>query len=147
MLTLTSPAFEHGGTIPKQYTCDGDNVNPELRIAGIPEAARSLALVMEDPDAPVGTFTHWIVWNIPPSTSQITVGVKGLGTEGTTSFGRTGYGGPCPPPGKKHRYYFKVYALDTMLELLTSGANKSQLELGIEHHLLAVAELTGLYGR
>ncbi len=147
MLTLTSPAFEHGGTIPKQYTCDGENVNPELHIGGIPPAAKSLVLVVEDPDAPVGTFTHWLVWNIQPGTSQIPVGAKDIGVEGVTSFSRTGYGGPCPPPGKKHRYYFKVYALDTMLDLLTTGANKSQLELGIEKHLLAVAELTGLYGR
>lgn len=147
MLTLTSPAFEHNGTIPKRYTCDGENVNPELRIGGIPPNAKSLALIMDDPDAPVGTFTHWLVWNIPPGTAQIPVGVKNIGVEGITSFSRPGYGGPCPPPGKKHRYYFKVYALDTTLELLTAGANRNQLELGIEKHLLAVAELTGFYGR
>lgn len=147
MLTLTSPAFEHSGTIPKQYTCDGDNVNPELRIAGIPEAAKSLVIMVEDPDAPVGTFTHWLVWNIPPDTTTIAVGAKDIGVEGMTSFSRTGYGGPCPPPGKKHRYYFKVFALDSTLDLLSAGANKTQLEMAIEKNLLAVAELTGLYGR
>ena len=147
MLTVTSPAFEHSGTIPKQYTCDGENVSPELRIGGIPPNAKSLAIVVDDPDAPAGTFTHWVIWNIPPNKAQIPVGVKDIGTEGMTSFSRTGYGGPCPPPGKPHRYFFKVYALDTMLDLLTASANKTQLQMGIEQHLLAVAELTGLYGR
>ena len=148
-MILTSPAFQNNGPIPAKYSCDGGNINPELQIQNTPKEAKSLALIMDDPDATGGrTFTHWIVWNIDPKTAVIKEeSTPPSSIEGMTDFGRSGYGGPCPPRGSKpHRYFFKLYALDVRLDL-PAGASKSSLESEIKKHLLAQTELVGLYGR
>jgi Raf kinase inhibitor-like YbhB/YbcL family protein len=144
-MKLTSPAFEHNGMIPAEYTCDGSDASPELRIADIPENAQSLVLINDDPDAPVGTWDHWIVFNMPPDTGVIGKGQGPSGTGGKNSWGRTGYGGPCPPSGT-HRYFFKLYALDSELDL-AEGASKKEIERAMEGHVITEAELIGLYKR
>jgi len=145
-MKLTSRAFSHTTSIPPRFTCDGDNINPPLTITDIPVQTKSLALVLEDPDAPGGTWIHWLVWNIPPDTKEIAAGTTPTGAvEGTTSFGKRGYGGPCPPSGT-HRYVFTLAALDTMLALAPS-ANKSDLESAFAGHILAQTQLVGLYAR
>ncbi len=143
-MQITSPAFSHHDFIPSQYTCEGENINPPLQITDIPENAKSLVLIVDDPDAPGRTFVHWTVWNISPQVNSIPENsVPQGGVEGITDFGRPGYGGPCPPSGV-HRYFFKVYALDTLLEL-PSSATKSDIEKAMEGHILAHGELVGLY--
>jgi hypothetical protein len=144
-MKLSSTAFENGNPIPTEYTCDGADVSPPLAFADVPATARSLALIMDDPDAPMGLWIHWLVWNIPPSTAAIAKGQKIPWTQGTTSWNRPGYGGPCPPSGT-HRYFFKLYALDIMLELKT-GAQKKELEAAMQGHMIASAELMGRYRR
>jgi Raf kinase inhibitor-like YbhB/YbcL family protein len=143
-LTIKSPAFEANRQIPKKYTCQGQDINPPLTIEGTPPGAKSLALTLDDPDAPSGTFDHWVVWNIPPSTSRIAE-QSVPGTEGFNSMRGHGYTGPCPPSGT-HRYFFKVYALDMELGL---GANSSKkdLEKAIQGHVLAKGELIGLVSK
>ncbi len=146
-MKLTSEEFKNCEYISPGYTCDGDNVNPPLEISEVPENAKSLALIMDDPDAPGGTFVHWLVWNLPPETKEIDCG-NSMPLDavcGTTSFGRTGYGGPCPPEGE-HRYFFKLYALDILL-LLPETANKNDLLQAMQGHILDKAELIGLYTR
>lgn len=143
-MRLTSAAFEHEGDIPERYTCDGDDVSPALSVHDIPEGAISLALVMDDPDAPVGTWDHWVAYDIPLE-GQIPENVASLGTPGKNSWGRTGYGGPCPPSGT-HRYYFAVYALDAPLGL-ESGADKATVLDALSGHVLAEASLMGHYSR
>ncbi len=150
MMTLTSTAFEEGAPIPERYTCEGNNINPELRIAGAPEGTVSFALIMEDPDIPasvkqqVGTevFDHWVVFNMPAGTEVIEEGQKVPGTEGMNTVG-PGYTGPCPPD-KEHRYIFTLYALDTVLQL-NAAATKSAVLAAISGHELARATLTGTY--
>jgi len=142
-LVVKSPAFENNQLIPAKYTCDGDNVNPPLTIEGVPEETKSLVLIVDDPDAPMGTFDHWIVWNIPP-TSKIEENTV-PGAEGMSSYRKHAYGGPCPPYGT-HRYFFKVYALDTKLDL-TANSKKKDVEKAMESHVLAEGELVGLYRR
>lgn len=142
---LSSPAFAPGKTIPRQYTCDGANTSPPLRWGTPPARTRSLALVVDDPDAPGGTFTHWIAWGIKPSASRLAAGAHPP-REGTGSFGRVGYGGPCPPPGAPHRYVFKLYALSAPLTL-AAGADRSAFEKAIRGKVLARATLIGRYGR
>ena len=145
-MKLTSPAFANGQAIPKTYSCDGDDRNPPLAIAGVPKEAKSLALVMDDPDAPVGVWVHWVLWNIDPETSQIAHGSVPAGAEqGVNSWERTGYGGPCPPSGT-HRYYFRLYALKERLEL-PSSASRRELDRAMAGKVLARCELLGLYGR
>jgi Raf kinase inhibitor-like YbhB/YbcL family protein len=145
-LSIASPAFSHNGMIPSKYTCDGADVNPPLSIGNIPEKSWSLALVVDDPDAPVGTWVHWVVWNIGPGTKVIPENSVPKGAlQGTNDFRKQSYGGPCPPSGT-HRYFFKLYALDASLSL-KSGATKAQLEEAIKGHVLAQAELIGLYRR
>ena len=145
-MKLTSPAFQHQQRIPAKYTCDGQDISPPLHIAEAPEAAESLVLIMDDPDAPSGTWVHWTVWNMDPKTSEIgeNSGPPGA-AQGMTDFHRPGYGGPCPPSGT-HRYFFKLYALDTKLNL-PAKTDKSALEKAMEGHILARAELVGLYSR
>lgn len=146
-MILTSPAFQNSGSIPQKFTCDGGDINPELQIGNVPGTAKSLALIMDDPDAPAGTWTHWTVWNIDPKTTVIKEeSVPPRAVEGMTSFGRIGYGGPCPPPGKPHRYFFKLYALGAILDL-PSGTPLADLEAEIQKYMVARAELIGLYGR
>ncbi len=145
-MILTSPAFEHNGKIPKKFTCSSFDVNPELQIQNVPPAAKSLALIVDDPDAPSGTFTHWTVWNIDPRTTFIKEeSTPPKAVEGMTDFAKIGYGGPCPPAGKPHRYFFRLFALDFMLDL-SAGANRNELESAMKDHILAEAELIGIYG-
>jgi Raf kinase inhibitor-like YbhB/YbcL family protein len=141
LLKIDSPAFKNEEPIPSQYTCEGANINPPLTIGDIPDETKSLALIMEDPDAPNGTFDHWLVWNIPV-TNRIEE-KSDPGIPGTNDFGKTGYGGPCPPTGT-HRYFFRVYALDVELDL-EAGADKKQLLEAIDDHVLAMGELMAKY--
>jgi len=145
-ITLTSTAFTEGGTIPKKYTCDDANFSPALAWSGVPEGTRSLALIADDPDAPVGTWVHWVLYDLPADLTSLPEGAQGLGTQGTNDFRRAGYGGPCPPKGPAHRYYFKLYALDTQLNL-KPGASKADVEKAMKGHILAQGQLMGKYGR
>jgi Raf kinase inhibitor-like YbhB/YbcL family protein len=142
-ILLRSPAFQNGQEIPSKYTCDGENTSPPLAIETIPEKTVTLVLIVDDPDAPTSTWDHWVVFNIPKDTSRIGEGSTPLGTGGNNSWGKTGYGGPCPPPTGEHRYFFKVYALDSSLRL-NEGATKSEV---LEAHILATSELLGMYSR
>ena len=143
-MRLTSTAFEDQGAIPAEYTCDGEDVSPPLRIAGIPETTQTLVVIIDDPDAPGGTWDHWVAFNIAPTT-EIPRAVGALGTAGVNSFGNTGYGGPCPPSGT-HLYVHQVYALDIELGL-GEGAAKDEVLAELQGHVLAEARLTGLYSR
>lgn len=140
-LSVSSSAFNHEEFIPGKYTCEGADVNPPIDIAGIPHDAKTLALIVDDPDAPRQTWVHWVVWNIPVTQHLKENHVPG--TEGWNDFGRVNWGGPCPPSGI-HRYFFKLYALDTVLEL-PAGATKGELEKAMAGHILAYGELIGLY--
>ncbi len=145
-MKIESPAFEQNGEIPAEYTCDGKDINPPLVVNGVPAQAKSLVLLVEDPDAVSGTWFHWLVWNIDPSTANFASGaVPRGGVEGTTSAGRTGWHGPCPPSGS-HRYFFKIYALDVTLDLPTS-TQTAELERAMHGHILDKAGLVGLYKR
>jgi Raf kinase inhibitor-like YbhB/YbcL family protein len=144
-MSLTSPAFNDGEAIPVQYSCDGDDVSPDLDWFGIPEGTASLALIMDDPDAPVGTWIHWVLYNIPADMPGLQLGMTGVAVDGTNSWGTTGYGGPCPPGGT-HRYFLKLYALDLNLDL-AAGANKEELLAAMDGHILGQAELMGTYTR
>jgi Raf kinase inhibitor-like YbhB/YbcL family protein len=141
-LKITSDSFENNGQIPSKYTCEGKNFNPPLRIQNIPESAESLAIIVDDPDAPSGIFTHWMVWNIPPA-SLIKENSFPEGIEGINDFKAFHYMGPCPPSGT-HRYFFKVYALDSMLDV-PKISTKAHLERTMQAHILAYGELIGLY--
>lgn len=145
-MTITSSAFAHNSPMPSKYTCDGENINPPLTFSEIPANAQSLVLLVDDPDAPGGTFHHWSIYNMDPKTTQIDENSKPvMGIEGMTSFGKAGYGGPCPPSGT-HRYFFKLYALDTKLNL-PEQATFNEIEDAMQNHILAQAELIGLYNR
>lgn len=149
-MEFTSAAFQYGGPIPDKYSCNGQNVSPELSWSGIPEGTRSMAIILDDPDAPRGTFNHWVIYNIPAGTTGLSEAVSRAsrlsdGTmQGKNSFGEIGYGGPCPPRGSSHRYYFTLYALDITLDL-DAGATKAQVLAAMEGHLLAQAETMGTY--
>lgn len=146
MLTLTSDAFKNNELIPFRFTCDGENVNPPLGIQNVPPETKSLALVVDDPDAPSGNWVHWIVWNIDPNLSEIKENSVPQGSvEGTTSFDKPGYGGPCPPSGT-HHYQFKLYALETKLEIGKEN-EKAQLESAMKGHIIEETKLVGLYKR
>lgn len=143
---LSSPAFTHNTEMPSLYTCDEKDINPPLSIQDVPMNATSLTLIVDDPDAPNGDWVHWIAWNIPPSITAIEENSLPVGAEeGTTDFGKTGYGGPCPPSGT-HRYFFKLYALTTRLTL-PSSTKKADLEKAMEGNIIAQAQLIGLYQR
>jgi Raf kinase inhibitor-like YbhB/YbcL family protein len=145
-LELTSPAFDDGEPIPEKYTADGEGTSPRLTWNYVPEGTRSMALIVHDPDAPSGDFTHWLAWNIDPGSGGLEEGVPAPG-QGTHGFGRPGYAGPSPPPGHgPHRYFFRLYALDTELDL-EHGAAREQLENEMEGHVLAEAQLMGSYER
>lgn len=151
-MKLTSPAFKEGEQIPRQYTCEGKDVSPPLQWEHAPEGTRSFALICDDPDAPVGTWVHWVIWNIPGKLNELPEGVVAKeqladGTrQGKNDFRRIGYGGPCPPRGPAHRYFFKLYALNTVLDL-RAGASKKDLLKAMEGHILAEAQLMGTYKR
>jgi len=141
VLNVLSAAFNHGGQIPKKYTCEGEDVNPPLEISNLPTGTKTVALIVEDPDAPHGTFDHWIAWNIPPNKTIAENSLPGM--NGTNGFGKTGYGGPCPPSGS-HRYFFKVYALDTKLDL-PAASDKKALQQAMKGHILAKGEMMAHY--
>jgi Raf kinase inhibitor-like YbhB/YbcL family protein len=151
-ITLESTAFEAGETIPTKHTCDGDDVSPPLSWGEVPEGSESIALICDDPDAPRGTWVHWVVFGLPPDTRQLPEGIpadpalQDGAVHGTNDFGRSGYGGPCPPAGPAHRYYFRLYALDSELQL-DPGASKQDLVAAMEGHILGEGELMGRYGR
>ena len=140
-LLVTSPVFYNNNMIPRKYTCDGDNVNPPLYVREVPKETKSLVLIIDDPDAPSGTWEHWNVWNIPPTKRIKENSVPGV--EGMNDFGKHAYGGPCPPSGT-HRYFFKVYALDNMLSLQVHS-RKKDIEEAMKDHVLAKGELVGVY--
>jgi Raf kinase inhibitor-like YbhB/YbcL family protein len=146
VLKITSPAFSTNGFIPARYTCDGGNINPPLEISNVPAEAKSLALIVDDPDAPAGNWVHWVVWGIDPAAREIAEdSVPRNAVQGKNDWKRNSYGGPCPPSGV-HRYFFKLYALDTRLKL-GLGSTKKELEHAMQGHLLASSELIGLYKR
>ena len=148
---LTSPAFAHGEPIPRKYTCDGEDISPSLRWSDPPQGTQNLALIADDPDAPIGTWVHWVLYNLPAETRGLPEAIPpdadlpDGSQHGQNSWRRLGYGGPCPPSGT-HRYFFKLYALDAVLDLVAS-ASKKQLLRAMERHVLAQAELMGVYAR
>jgi Raf kinase inhibitor-like YbhB/YbcL family protein len=144
-MKISSSAFSQGGNIPSKFTCDGADTSPPLEIEGVPAEAKALALIVGDPDAPVGLFTHWLVWNIDPKTHSIAEGVAPSGTAGKNDFGKSAYGGPCPPSGT-HRYYFKVFALDQQLSL-KPGTRRKELDVAMKGHVIGQGELMGRYAR
>ena len=144
-MKITSSAFHEGANIPSKFTCDGSDTSPPLQITGVPAEAKSLVLIADDPDAPSGLFTHWLIWNIPPQTNSIAEGNAPKGVQGTNDFGKSGFRGPCPPPGT-HRYSFKIFALDRELDL-RSGAKRSQVDAAMKGHVIAQGELIGRYAK
>jgi Raf kinase inhibitor-like YbhB/YbcL family protein len=151
-IRVETTAFAPGGNIPAQFTCSGANISPALRWSGVPKEAKSLALIVHDPDAPVGDFTHWLLYGVASSVSELSENVAkspevaGVGRQGTNDFRKIGYGGPCPPPGKPHRYFFRVYALDTELSL-AAGADRAAVEAAMRGHVIAQGELMGKFAR
>lgn len=145
-IQITSSAFKEGENIPTKYTCDGENVSPPLAWSVAPPGTQSLALIADDPDAPGKTWVHWVAINIPASQNSLAEGDKSAGVQGTNDFRKTGYGGPCPPKGNPHRYFFKLYALDVTLNL-KPDAVKADLEKAMQGHILAQGQLMGKYGR
>ena len=150
--TISSPSFHNGGQIPKKFTCDGADVSPGLQWGSPPSGTQSFALIADDPDAPVGTWTHWVLFDLPAQTTSLPEGVPKVddpptgGHQGRNDFRRIGYGGPCPPPGKPHRYFFKLYALDKKLDL-KPGASKQEVEQAMQGHMVGQAEVFGMYQR
>ena len=142
-LHVSSFAFNKNGPIPKQHTCQGEDINPPLRIDDIPEAAQVLAIILDDPDAPGGTFTHWMVWDMPPR-PNIEEGSEPEGTTGRNDFGEHNYRGPCPPSGEEHRYFFRVYALDSRVDL-DPGSTKEALVNLLNEKTIGYGELMGTY--
>ena len=151
-MTLKSAGFKDGAPIPKIYSCEGEDLSPELAWSGAPAGTKSFALICDDPDAPVGTWVHWVIYNIPGSCSSLPKGVpqkarlENGALQGVNSWPKTGYNGPCPPPGKPHRYFFRLYALDSVLEL-KENASKEELLKALKGRILGEAELMGTYRR
>ena len=149
-LTISSPAFAQGQTIPPQYTCQGKDISPPLTWSQIPNGSQSLALIMDDPDAPIGIWVHWVLYNLPPTLSGLpenaSASAQLQGTHGINSWKRNNYGGPCPPPGKPHRYFFKLYALD-LPPTLPASLSADQLSVKMQGHILASGEWMGTYQR
>lgn len=143
---LTSTSFTADATIPQKYTCDGGNTSPQLQWSGAPANTQSFALIMDDPDAPTGTFTHWVAFDIPTNQTELAEGAQRVGKSGKNSAGQTGYTAPCPPSGT-HRYYFTLYALDVASLGLNEGAPRAQVETAAKEHTLAVTQLMGRYAR
>jgi Raf kinase inhibitor-like YbhB/YbcL family protein len=145
-MKITTTAFQEGGNIPSKFTCDGADANPPLRFEEVPAEAKSLALIVDDPDAPGGLFTHWLLWNIHPKTTAVEENsAPSNGVQGKNDFGKSGYGGPCPPSGT-HRYFFKIFALDRQLDL-AAGSKRAQLDAQMRGHIMAQGELMGRYSR
>lgn len=152
-LTISSKSFRKTEDIPRKYTCDGSDISPQLSWNGVPEGTRSFAIIMDDPDAPMGTFNHWVLYDIPPEVRELPEGVPkdpvipNGAKQGINSFRRVGYGGPCPPRGPAHRYYFYLYALDIPSLGLGTKATKVEVEKAMKGHILGQAEIMGRYGR
>lgn len=152
MMQIQSTAFGEGDTIPKKHTCEGEDVSPQLSWTGVPSEAKSLVMICDDPDAPVGTWVHWVLFGIAPDVAELPEGIPdgesalGGAMHGRNDFGNLGYGGPCPPPGPAHRYYFKLYAIANE-PVLNPGATKAEVLAAIEGHVLAEGQLMGRYGR
>lgn len=150
--TISSPSFLNGGQVPKQFTCEGADVSPELHWSSPPPGTQSFALITDDPDAPAGTWTHWLIFNLPAQTTALSENVAKVdqlptgGSQGRNDFRKIGYSGPCPPAGKPHRYFFKLYALDKKLDL-KPGASKQELEQAMQGHVLGQAEFFGKFQR
>jgi Raf kinase inhibitor-like YbhB/YbcL family protein len=150
--SISSASFQNGKDIPKKFTCDGEDVSPALSWTDAPSGSNSFALIADDPDAPRGTWTHWVLFDLPSTTTSLPEAVPKIGDvtaggrQGVNDFSRIGYGGPCPPPGKPHRYFFKLYALDSKLNL-KAGVSKQEVEQAMQDHILIKAELMGKYGR
>jgi len=152
-MKLTSSAFNDGGKISSKYTCDDQNINPPLQFSDVPKGAQALVLIMDDPDIPdfakqkfnIEVWDHWVIFNIPPTTNKIAEGKNPLGKMGKNTRGNNSYGGPCPPD-REHRYFFKLYALDTELDL-PEGSTKAEVEKAMKNHILAEAKLMGRYER
>ncbi len=150
-MKIESPAFSSAQPIPQKFSCEGPDVSPALSWSDAPQNAKSFALIADDPDAPVGTWVHWVIFNLPAQTKALPEGVPKTDSaagavQGRNDFGKIGYGGPCPPPGKPHRYFFKLYALDSTLDL-KAGAKKPEVEKAMQGHILAQSELMGTYQR
>lgn len=151
VFTITSTSFKHGEKIPVKYTCDGEDVSPEFEWSNVPEGARSFTLIADDPDAPIGTWIHWVLYNVSVGTRSISEATPAEANlpdgsrHGKNSWGRLGYGGPCPPSGT-HRYFFRLYALDNVFEL-RGGASEADVQKAMKGHILAETELMGLYSR
>lgn len=151
-LSISSPAFQDGEKIPAKYTCQGQDISPPLKWNRVPDETQSLALILDDPDAPSGVFTHWVIFNLLPDRRELPEAVPAASQlpsgalQGKNDFGKIGYGGPCPPPGYPHRYRFTLYALDRQLDL-KAGSSKQQVLNAIEGHILAQGQLTGTYQR
>lgn len=151
-IEMTSPAFDAGEPIPGEYTCQGSNLSPSFRWGPVPDEASSLVLICDDPDAPGGAWVHWVLYDLPPDVTELPAGISEVanpvvgGTQGENDFGELGYGGPCPPAGDAHRYFFRLYALDSRLEL-AAGATKAQVLAAAQEHILARGELVGTFGR
>jgi Raf kinase inhibitor-like YbhB/YbcL family protein len=152
VMQIQSTAFGEGDTIPKRHTCDGEDVSPQLSWSGVPDGAKSLVMICDDPDAPIGMWVHWVLFGIAPDTSELAEDVPdgenvlGGAVHGRNDFGNLGYGGPCPPPGPAHRYFFKLYAVDIEV-VLPAGATKAEVISATEGHILAEGQLMGRYGR
>jgi Raf kinase inhibitor-like YbhB/YbcL family protein len=151
-IQLTSSAFTHGSTIPRAHTCEGDNTSPPLSWSGVPLERRSLAVICDDPDAPRGTWVHWVLYNLPGETVELSAGMPTIpelpsgARQGRNDSGEIGYSGPCPPPAKPHRYYFRLYALDVLLTL-PHGVSKAELETAMADHIVGQGTLMGTYQR
>ena len=151
-ISLTSSAFSAGGMIPKKFTCEGADASPALAWSGAPATAQSFALIVDDPDAPAGVWVHWVLYDLPGNSKELAEGVAKQeqlpdgARQGRNDFAKIGYGGPCPPPGTPHRYYFKLYALDKKLDL-KAGVLKAEVEAAMKGHVVAQGELMGRYGR
>jgi Raf kinase inhibitor-like YbhB/YbcL family protein len=151
-LQISSPAFANGEQIPVNYTCDGEDISPALEWGGVPENAHSLVLIVDDPDAPTGTWLHWLIYDIPGNVDGLPEGaasnpaIARIGSQGQNDFSKTDYGGPCPPGGPAHHYYFRLYALDELLNL-PPESTRSDVEAAMKTHILAEAQLMGVYGR
>jgi len=152
VFTISSPSFHNGAPIPKKFTCDGADVSPELHWTSAPAGTKSFALIADDPDAPAGTWTHWVLFDLPAESTSLSENVPKTGDlpnaahQGRNDFRRIGYGGPCPPAGKPHRYFFKLYALDRKLDL-KPGASKQDVEQAMQGHINAQTEVFGRYQR
>ncbi len=151
-MQISTNSFPTEGTIPKKFTCDAQDVSPALAWTGAPRNTKAFALIADDPDAPVGTWTHWLIWNIPAGVHQLAEGIAKSpqlpdgSRQGKNDFKKVGYNGPCPPPGKPHRYYFKLFALDGSIDT-KAGAAREELEAAMKGHVVAAAEVMGRYGR